>query len=450
LFAPKTVVYTKDNKLREDQILQLKTGEYGAHSNGSKYFSLDLRSISHDGQKLGWAEMKILIDQFEGTKKINNLNCFPLSHHPEEASLRDRLLQRGKRYIELLKDSTYQEYTGVAMYENRDVFVDNEFKKVTIHVSGRIMLDPTTFHQYNEYSGLQRPDVETELSASTLSGADLLYCNHSVAGFSFRQKKWCLFAISRMSPVVWNPNAFSKLVMEPRKRDLIHSLVKSHRNGSDTFDDIVAGKGRGLVGLLSGNPGVGKTLTAEVIAEVTKRPLYMLSAGELGTYVDHVEKKLDMVLEVTRQWGCVLLIDEADVFLQERDGVDLERNALVSIFLRRLEYFQGVLIMTTNRKRTIDLAFDSRIHFKLHYEDLSVESRATIWRNCLENSPARLKKMALTEGDVMQLAKLNLNGRQIKNAVACAVSIAMEEKTELTVEAIKIILEMVIENKNEE
>ena len=82
---------------------------------------------------------------------------------------------------------------------------------------------------------------------------------------------------------------------------------------------------------------MGKTLTAEVIAEVTMRPLYMLSAGELGTYTSGVEKSLDMVLEVTRTWGCVLLIDEADVFLQERDGTDLERNALVSIFLRRLE-----------------------------------------------------------------------------------------------------------------
>jgi ATP-dependent Lon protease len=70
--------------------------------------------------------------------------------------------------------------------------------------------------------------------------------------------------------------------MDTKKRNLIHSLVKSHKNGSETFDDIVAGKGKGLVGLLSGSPGVGKTLTAEVIAEVTRRPLYMLSAGELG------------------------------------------------------------------------------------------------------------------------------------------------------------------------
>jgi ATP-dependent Lon protease len=102
------------------------------------------------------------------------------------------------------------------------------------------------------------------------------------------------------TPVVWNANAFSKLVMDTKKRNLIHSLVKLHKNGPESFDDVVASKGRGLVSLLSGSPGVGKTLTAEVIAEVTKRPSYMLSTGELGTCVDTVEEKLDMVLEVTR------------------------------------------------------------------------------------------------------------------------------------------------------
>jgi SpoVK/Ycf46/Vps4 family AAA+-type ATPase len=225
--------------------------------------------------------------------------------------------------------------------------------------------------------------------------------------------------------------------------------VRSHKNGPNSFDDIVSGKGRGLVGLLSGNPGVGKTLTAEVIAEATKRPLYMLSAGELGTDSGEVDDKLGMILEVTRVWSCVLLIDEADVFLQARDGLDLERNALVSIFLRRLEYFQGVLIMTTNRKSTIDAAFDSRIHFKMHYPDLTPASRASIWRNCLASVPADSAKVECGEVEIETLAKLNLNGRQIKNAVACTVSIAAEQRKALTLEHVKDILDLVIEADTE-
>lgn len=450
LFPPNTTVYTKNNLLRQHQILKLQKGEYGALPSGAKYYGLDLRYISHDGEKFGWTEKTFQISQFEGAKKIYNLSVVPLKHLPGEDGICKELTTRGKRYLELIQapKGTYQEYVGAAVTENRDVVVQDEYKKVMIHVSGRIMLDSTIFLQQNEYTDLLKPAVENELEASQISDENLLYCNHYVGGFGFRQKKWCLFAINSLAPVVWNSDAFSKLVMDTRKRNLIHSLVKSHKNGAETFDDVVSGKGKGLVGLLSGNPGVGKTLTAEVIAEVTKRPLYMLSAGELGTAIYDVEKKLDMVLEVTKQWGCVLLIDEADVFLQERDGLDLERNALVGVFLRRLEYFQGVLIMTTNRKRTIDAAFDSRIHFKLHYADLSNESRAAIWKNCLESLPKGVAKSEIKDEDIKELAKLRLNGRQIKNAVACAVSIAVEEKTVLNLEGVRIILDMVVDEES--
>lgn len=203
--------------------------------------------------------------------------------------------------------------------------MEGEYKKVIVYISSRIMLDTKMFLQQNEYTDLLKPPVQLELEPSDVSEEDLIFCNHCIGGFGFRQKKWCLFAVTRFEPVVWDHNAFSKLVMDTVKRDLIHSLVKSHRNGTETFDDVVSGKGKGLVGLFSGNPGVGKTLTAEVIAEVTERPLYMLSAGELGTSVSTMEQNLDMVLDVTKQWGCVLLIDEADVFLSERDDISIER-----------------------------------------------------------------------------------------------------------------------------
>lgn len=124
---------------------------------------------------------------------------------------------------------------------------------------------------------------------------------------------------------------------------------------------MVQGKGKGLIGLLSGGPGCGKTLTAEAVAEVTMRPLYMVSAGELGTAPEKVDAQLTLVLELSYRWGAVLLLDEADVFLQERDTKEVARNALVSIFLRQLEYFQGILILTTNRIGECDAAFESTL-----------------------------------------------------------------------------------------
>ena len=109
-----------------------------------------------------------------------------------------------------------------------------------------------------------------------------------------------------------------------------------------------------FLAVLHGPPGTGKTLTAEGISELLKCPLYMVSAGELGTDSRFLESELQKILDICHAWGAILLLDEADVFLEKRNMHDLHRNALVSIFLRQLEYFQGILFLTTNRVEVCD------------------------------------------------------------------------------------------------
>lgn len=185
--------------------------------------------------------------------------------------------------------------------------------------------------------------------------------NHepAVSAPGIAEKSTGSFAISRLKEVVWTDEPFNSLVIGEKPKTMIYSLVKQHSTAETGYDDVVQGKGLGLIGLLSGNPGCGKTLTAEAVAEVAKKPLYAVSAGELGTAVEKVDKQLSLILELSHQWSAVLLLDEADVFLQERDTKDVTRNALVSIFLRQLEYFQGILILTTNRIGNCDPAFES-------------------------------------------------------------------------------------------
>nr|GFD59301.1 hypothetical protein [Tanacetum cinerariifolium] len=81
----------------------------------------------------------------------------------------------------------------------------------------------------------------------------------------------------------------------------------------------------------------GKTLTAESVAELAERPLYRVTCGDVGTNPETVEKYLNSVMFIGDTWNCVVLLDEADVFMEERTKLDLERNALVSVFLRVLE-----------------------------------------------------------------------------------------------------------------
>lgn len=238
------------------------------------------------------------------------------------------------------------------------------------------MIDTASFRANNPNT--QYPtNVHSSIDRNTLTDEQLMICSPFIGGFGFGDKVWGKsglplsslpgiaeiatggFAVSRLKEVVWTDEPFNSLVIGEKPKTLIHSLVKQHSIAETGYDDVVQGKGLGLIGLLSGNPGCGKTLTADAVAEVVKKPLYAVSASELGTDVEKVDKQLNLILELSHQWSAVLLLDEADVFLQERDTKDVTRNALVSIFLRQLEYFQGILILTTNRIGNCDPAFES-------------------------------------------------------------------------------------------
>ena len=148
--------------------------------------------------------------------------------------------------------------------------------------------------------------------------------------------------------------------MDESLKDVIYKLVVSHGTGSSKFDDFVKGKGKGLIGLLFGPPGSGKTLTAEAIAETAKMPLYAVSSGALGHEASQIHERLAGILKLASHWKAVLLLDEADVFLAQRTITGIKRNAIVSIFLREIEYYQGILLLTTNQAQVIDEAFQSK------------------------------------------------------------------------------------------
>lgn len=190
--------------------------------------------------------------------------------------------------------------------------------------------------------------------------------------------------------------------------------------------------------LLSGEPGVGKTLTAESVAEEMRRPLYAVSAGELGSTTDSVETTLQRVLNLCAKWHAVLLIDECDVFLQQRDVNDLERNRLVAVFLRLLEYYKGVMLLTTNRAEAVDVAFQSRIHLSIAYPHLDQASRREIWKTFTDIDG----RQSMTDKQLADLSNLDFNGREIKNIARSARLLAAKDDTPLSMVHLNTVLDV--------
>jgi AAA+ superfamily predicted ATPase len=172
-----------------------------------------------------------------------------------------------------------------------------------------------------------------------------------------------------------------------------------------------------------------------------RRPLYSIGAGELGESANEVENNLRRVLEISTKWNAVLLLDECDVFLEQRSAKSVERNKLVAVFLRLLEYYQGVMFLTTNRIDSHDAAFESRIHLTIQFSKLDFDSRLHVWKTFVRGIQVESKYASnMDEEALRKLASHDLNGRQIKNVVKTARLLAASEKQSLDINHVEAVL----------
>merc|ERR1712093_637386 len=246
-----------------------------------------------------------------------------------------------------------------------------------------------------------------------------------------------------INEIDWNEAALDDLQMPAKKKKALQALSEAHakRTPSNCFDDVVEGKGQGFNIILHGPPGVGKTLTAELLAEHLRRPLMVISAGGLGTTAEAVEKRLPLIFKRAARWKAVLLLDEAEVLLEQRSLQDVHRNALVCVFLRTLEYYQGMMFLTTNRVRQIDDAIASRIHFKLKYDDLNREQRTCIWRRLLGKASTLHGAQIYSQEAFHGWVGMKRNGREIKNLVSVAHALARQEGCQVSMSQVEVAIE---------
>lgn len=233
--------------------------------------------------------------------------------------------------------------------------------------------------QFLKYRTRGSRTIETNPKALELRDEDLVLLPKRMFAYALRERRFFAIDLGLLKPIRRVPGVFEDLRIQSDYKDVVRGLVMSHfqkkaleRRYADTGvdgpgQDLIQGKGRGLVVLLHGVPGVGKTATAEAVAMENHKPLFVITCGDLGLSPYEVEMSLKNVFRLAHLWDCVLLLDEADVFLSQRSQHDMKRNALVSVFLRVLEYYNGLLFLTTNRVGTIDEAFKSRIHLSLYY-----------------------------------------------------------------------------------
>ena len=303
------------------------------------------------------------MEQFEGKRHVDQLSFVPLAGYPVEKAraMIAKFEERGRLYNEIATKQTYMEYDKGSFYGKLTGGADGAN---ALHSSGRLMVDTQGGYEhffsigtgqdnmvmeiknmYKQYALQMRAQKNSTGSSSTepvQDGKMILFDSvpdeylamtwPAVVGFSFKSKVWGDVLVDGLKHIEYQEDIFDKIVLPPARKRMVRALVK---HSCDSFNDVVRGKGEGSVFLLYGEPGVGKTLTAEGICEMLHKPLYTVSLGQLGSTAAALEKNLDAILTLCARWDALILLDEADIFLEKRSSTgSLERNAMVSVMLR--------------------------------------------------------------------------------------------------------------------
>eukprot|EP00471_Norrisiella_sphaerica_P002092 CAMPEP_0184486550 /NCGR_PEP_ID=MMETSP0113_2-20130426/8031_1 /TAXON_ID=91329 /ORGANISM="Norrisiella sphaerica, Strain BC52" /LENGTH=472 /DNA_ID=CAMNT_0026868477 /DNA_START=287 /DNA_END=1705 /DNA_ORIENTATION=+ len=409
-----------------------------------QYYNIQTRSYCSSGKQFFPVLQSRCIYDFDGSVPIDQL---PLRRLSTEGKLYKQLTERGRRYAQLSKGVHHMHYNGHLM--KRGFFIRR------LRANGRLMIDHASFSQFqpnhymtnlgrqfgvwNHTNGIQYDTGRGNNLIDEVEEKLLCTCWPTVLVFSLRAKTWGEASIDEIEEIQFHKDSFSKLVRPKKEKALIQTLVRQTFHTSETSGliqgklaktDFISGKGGGAVFLLHGNPGTGKTLTAESLAEMMERPLYIVSVGELGTTASILEQNLNQILELASIWKAIILLDEADVFLEKRTINDIHRCALVGVFLRMLEYHDGIIFLTTNRVQCFDPAFKSRISMSLHYEDLNDAGRATVWKN-ISQAMAKTDELSGNLDFKVLGQKYELNGRQIRSCLRLAKALAENDSNKV-------------------
>ncbi|KAI1462622.1 P-loop containing nucleoside triphosphate hydrolase protein [Annulohypoxylon moriforme] len=447
-------------------------------SSGS--FILECFYVSFDGTQYGPVNETYQIRRYDGARDITSLPIIPLEYMADgEEERRSKLLKRGKKFAELCNPSktAHKQYKGLTLDKRQEqveseviidfqlAFIEQPENKPKIGVDNLVDDDPRElsdnwqyctpcgiagccgndifYHDFEmdqnertQFKNQRNPALEIVGYDTTLTADQLVLLPPKVFGFVLRTRRWATFDIDLLEDVKYT-DGWENLVIDEDMKSTILALVESHQkpqspstssiDGTLSAVDLVQGKGKGLIILLHGEPGVGKTSTAECVADHTKRPLFPVTCGDIGDDALKVETNLERNFQLAHKWGCVLLLDEADIFLASRTAnTDITRNAIVSA-------------LNITAVGTIDRAFKSRIHLSLLYPRLNKTSTLQIWRNNLrglnKDCEGQANHLRFQEEEIMEYARkhykdlkkndiLPWNGRQIRNAFQTAIAIA--------------------------
>ncbi|KAJ4292782.1 hypothetical protein N0V90_009445 [Kalmusia sp. IMI 367209] len=411
LLKPGSDVYVKENDQLNAYVVDQVSGgiDYNPWFFIARSYSVRVWNLVYNGESIKRKSRIIEVQVFDGEREITSLPLFPTMFHDrlDDGALRKQLIERGRKFFRFTKGPTFLEYTGTGLkqgwrkYNRARVVVEHQSLPWLLNEFESNLSISTTFGDYDSIKPSQ---------TEGLTDHQALVCMSHMFGFVLKERSYDILDLYGLTEPRLAESAIDELVLRPeRNKTTIKAIARTYTESDSQADlfsvDFIRGKGEGQIFLLHGPPGTGKTLTAESVAEYTKRPLLSITAADLGHEPVELERNLLRFFKNATAWDAIVLLDEADVYLERRSSNDLRRNSVVS--------------------RQFDEAFLSRIHVSIGYDPLDDKAREQIWDTLFKklksnhkNGGPRIdyeyeaKQYVRKDPDVR---KLQWNGREIRN-----------------------------------
>ncbi len=236
------------------------------------------------------------------------------------------------------------------------------------------------------------------------------------------------------------PYDWDDLVLPADVVSQLHAFETQVRLRWTVYEDWGFGRlahlGYGISALFGGPSGTGKTMAAQVLARALGIELLRVDlAGVVNKYIGETEKKLREVFDACEDSGALLFFDEADALFgmrtQVKDAHDRFANIEIDYLLQRVERFDGVAILATNRRQDLDPAFVRRLRFVVEFQVPRPEGRLALWQRALVPTAPNGETL-LDELDWSYLSqRLNMTGAEIKGTALGAAFMARAEGTRI-------------------
>ncbi|KAI9761081.1 MAG: bck1-like resistance to osmotic shock [Chaenotheca gracillima] len=428
LYRPKTTIYTIEDDEWRAYVIEECSGLEPTSNGGYMPLKLKCWFVTFNGKQFIKRHRHLEIPQFSISKPISSLKYVPAGYLPNEGEVRSKLIRRGRAFKARVERVNLMDYVGSV--------AGKDFSEEP----ARVMID---YDMGSKYGRVPQPSDVEEAHLAPSVGKDLkplalLLCPPTVDVYFMQDNRWGSVRLDQLRDVEFDMEAWERLVIRDGKttRNLIEAVVLSY--GSQRQISIPHSN-KGSVILLHGPPGVGKAssvgqhapLFPEAIAEREHIPLLSVSGGYFSSSANEMSIKLRELFDYALRWKAVVLLNDADVFLEKRgpDDTDVAKERMTSIFAQEIKHFDGLLFLITSRLTSFDEEIHSAIQSTAVFNHLHKDSRALIWKGMLDewlgsgHSKSELGEL-YERCESYEFNSGDLKPRQIRNCIRTAVAIA--------------------------